>query len=447
MKSINDELLKTQEDLRLMAYYDEVVDLPNRNMFFKIMNDKFNKDLNSEISGSLLYLDIDNFKNINDIFGHAFGNVFLSEVAERLKSIDIIDKENEHIFRLSGDEYMIVLEGKGREEIEQIAIEIQKSFHKPFNILNEEIKVTISMGIVFYPKDGYTVDEIFKKADLAMYKAKELGKDRYKVYEKKIEEEVANRISFENSLKNALDKDEFILNYQPQINLSNDEIVGFESLIRWNSSEYGLVFPMDFIPIAEEIGEINKIGEWVLKEACKFAINIRKKYQKKIEVSVNISPIQLQKIDFIKMVKKVLKETGAESCLLGIEVTETALMESFEDNIEKLKELKDMGIKLYLDDFVTGYSSLNYLLKLPIHTIKIDKSFIDDMMVEEKGRSIIAEIINLAHDIDLDVVAEGVELEDQLSMLKELKCNVVQGYIFSKPLSEEDAYDFLQLKL
>nr|WP_300002464.1 ABC transporter substrate binding protein [Tissierella sp.] len=447
MKIINKELLSTQDELQIMAYYDDVVNLPNRNMFFNIMEERFNNTFKSQASGSILYMDIDNFKNINDTFGHAFGNLFLKAFAERLKSVKSIESEDNNIFRLNGDEYIIVLEDRDSKETEIIAEEIHNSFKTPFTILNEDIKVSISMGIVFYPEHGDTVDEVFKKADLAMYKVKELGKNGYKIYQSEMEEEVADKVLLENNLRNALDKDEFILHYQPQINSKTGEIVGFESLIRWNSSQYGLISPVKFIPLAEETGEINKIGGWVLREACKFAISVSEKYDKKIEVSVNISPVQLKKPDFIPMVRRILKETGAESCLLGIEVTETALMESFEENIAKLKQLRDMGITIYLDDFGTGYSSLSYLLKLPINTIKIDKSFIDDMMIEKKGRKIIGEIINLAHDIDLSVVAEGVEIEEQLSVLKELGCDIIQGYIYSKPLAERDAYIFLDANL
>lgn len=440
---MNNQLLATQDELQLMAYYDGVVDLPNRNMFYKVMKEKLDTTFINQLMGSILYMDIDNFKDINDTYGHDFGNLFLKRVSERLKSIECIKGKENHIFRLSGDEYIVILENKDEDQTEKIALEIQNLFTQPFIILIEEIRATISMGIVFFPKDGYTVDEIFKKADLAMYKVKELGKNGYKIYEKEMETEVTKRVLLENNLRNALGKNEFILNYQPQIDLKSEEVVGFESLLRWNSSEYGLVSPRDFIPVAEETGEIVEIGEWILKEACLFAIRVSEKYQKKIEVSVNISPVQLKKSNFTDMVKRVLSETGAKSCLLGIEVTETTLMESFEDSIEKLEELSKMGIKIYLDDFGTGYSSLNYLLRLPINTLKIDKSFIDDMMTEHKGGKIISQIIDLAHDIDLDVVAEGVEQEEQLSILKRFNCDAVQGYIYSKPLSEEDVYKYL----
>ncbi len=443
IKLINKDLLEKQEELKKIAYYDYIAGLPNRNMFYKIMNEKLNTRFTNQASGSILYMDIDNFKNVNDTFGHDFGNLLLKKVAERFKSIKSIQKKDNYIFRMSGDEYIIVLNCKDEKKTEEIAIEIQNLFTEVFVILNEEIKVSISMGIVFFPKDGYTIDEILKKADLAMYKAKEVGKDGYKIYESKMKDEVENRVLLENSLRNALNKEEFILHYQPQIDLKTGRICGFESLIRWESWEHGRISPMEFIPIAEETGEIIEIGEWIIREACEFAMRIAEKYKKSIEVSVNISPVQLKRLNFVEMVKRTLKETGLDSSMLGIEVTETALMESFDDSIKKLEDLKNMGIKIYLDDFGTGYSSLNYLLRLPIHTIKIDKSFIDDMIIEKKGGKIISEIINLAHDLDLKVIAEGVEEEAQLSKLRRYNCDIVQGYIYSKALCEKGVYDLL----
>ena len=262
-----------------------------------------------------------------------------------------------------------------------------------------------------------------------------------------MKKEITENYLFINNLKKALDKDEFLLNYQPQINSKTGQITGFESLIRWQSQDYGLVSPARFIPIAEETGEIRRIGEWVFKKSCEFALDISKKFNRDIEVSVNVSSVQLKQDDFIKMVKRTMEQVGIDSKLIGIEVTETSLMENFEENFKKLELLKDMGFAIYLDDFGTGYSSLNYLLKLPIHTIKIDKSFIDDMMIYEKGRKITEKIIKLAHGMGLKVVAEGVEEENQLSLLKNLKCDTIQGYIYGRPLSEDDAREYVNKNL
>lgn len=443
MSLVNQDLVAMQEDLELIAYHDEITGLPNRANFYKKMRKKLENMTGSEILGSILYLDIDDFKDINDNFGHAFGDLVLVEVGNRLRSIDSTITEKNNIFRISGDEYILDIENEGEEKAKQIANEIQKSLSKPFSIKNKEFKISVSIGIVFYPRDGHIVEDIFKKSELSMYKAKELGKSGYVIYEKKMEQEIVERMFLEKNLRDALDKDEFLLNYQPQIEPYSGKIVGFESLIRWNSLEYGFVPPMKFIPVAEQTGGIKKIGEWVLREACIFALNIKMKFNKTIEVSVNISSIQLGQDDFIDIVKNTIKNIGVTPDMIGIEVTETALMESFDVNSKKLETLRDMGFNIYLDDFGTGYSSLNYLLRLPINTIKIDKSFIDEMMLSEKGRKITERIINLAHDMELNVVAEGVEVEEQLVILKKFHCDIIQGYIFGKPLSEEDAHKFI----
>ena len=433
---------QAEKELEVIAYYDDITCLPNRNMFYKNMNQKI-KDKN----GAILYLDIDNFKDVNDTFGHTFGDLVLKEVADRLLAINQIDSKLDTVYRISGDEYLLDLEGKEEKYAKKVAKEVKSELSKPLTINKQDIRISVSIGIVFYPKNSRSTEDLFKKAELSMYKAKSLGRNDYKIYEDEMGQEVLERTLLENNLRIALAKDEFILNYQPQIDPFTEEIVGFESLVRWHSSAYGLVPPDKFIPIAEDTGEIVKIGEWILRQACKFTLDINKELNQEIEVSVNISPVQLKQANFIEVIKKAIKDTGVKPNVIGIEVTETALMESFDDGLGKLEILKDMGFNIYLDDFGTGYSSLNYLLKLPINTIKIDKSFIDDIMVHEKGRKITENIINIAHDMDLNVVAEGVEYDNQLTTLKELKCDIIQGYIFGKPLSEKDAKNFIKENL
>ncbi|WP_187287400.1 GGDEF and EAL domain-containing protein [Gottschalkia acidurici] len=427
-----------EEQIKVLAYYDSITGLPNRAMFYKKMDNILKQE---DSCGSVIYMDIDNFKIINDTFGHEFGDLLLKKLADRLKPIE--SKES-HVFRLSGDEYIIVFEKYNEDNIEQKIIQTQEYISEPFSIDDNEIQISVSMGVVFYPKDGRSVEEVLKKADLAMYKAKEFGKNCYKTYEKNMEEEIENRLLLENHLRNALDRDEFVLNYQPQIDTVSKKVVGFEALIRWVSPEYGTISPIKFISIAEETGLINQMGEWILREACKFAMNIESIYDEQIVVSVNISSIQLSQDNFIEIIKRVIDDTGMNPKFLGIEITETSLMELFEENSEKLEILRNMGITVYLDDFGTGYSSLNYLLRLPISTIKIDRTFVMDMMNAKKGVKITESIINLAHNMGLNVTAEGVENEEQLSILRDLSCDVIQGYIFGKPLSESDAIQYLE---
>lgn len=432
-----------EEQIKTLAYFDNTTNLPNRAMFYNTMKSFLDSDKGEEKHGFVLYMDIDNFKIINDTFGHAFGDLILKKVANRLEKLEHIPK---CVFRLSGDEFIVILPNYSEDSSKQVANKIQHIMSRPFIIEENEIQISMSIGLVFYPKDGNSAGELLRKADLAMYKAKELGKNQYKLYEESLEDEITDRLLLENHLRNALGRGEFVLNYQPQIDSLSGDVVGFEALIRWYSPEYGFVSPVVFIPIAEEVGLINKIGEWILKEACEFSLKINEMYKREIIVSINISPIQLNQDNFIDIVKKAIMSTNADPKLVGIEITETSLMTNFEENSNKLEQLRLLGITISLDDFGTGYSSLNYLMMLPIHIIKIDRSFIVNMIDVKKGISIIESIINLAHSMELKVTAEGVETEEQLDILKCLKCDFIQGYIFGKPADEEESMKYIKDK-
>ena len=355
-----------EEQIETLAYFDSVTKLPNRAMFYREMKNIFD-DFDHDNNGLVLYMDIDNFKIINDTFGHEFGDMVLKMVADRLKEMETRPLR---VFRLSGDEYVVILASYLPKQANEAAIRVQDIMSKAFLIDENEIQISMSIGMVNYPGDGDNVDELLRKSDLAMYKAKELGKNQYKLYEASLEDEITDRLILENHLRNALGRGEFVLNYQPQIDTITKDIVGFEALIRWYSPEYGYVSAMKFIPVAEEMGLINKIGEWILKEACEFSIRINEKFKQDIVVSINISPIQLNQDNFVDILKKVIKDTKVETNLIGVEITETSLMERFDENASKLDEIRNMGIEISLDDFGTGYSSLNYLMKLPIHIIK-----------------------------------------------------------------------------
>ena len=441
---IDIEYRKVQEEqIKTLAYFDKVTKLPNRSMFYKTMSSILMNSKNKNRFGLVLYMDIDNFKIINDTFGHDFGDLILREVAKRLKKVEPRPRS---VFRLSGDEYIVILQNYIESSCENVAKKIQNMMSTPFVIDENEIQISMSMGLVSYPKHANDVDEIFRKADLAMYKAKELGKNQYKLYESSLENEITDRLLLENHLRNALGRGEFVLNYQPQIDATTNKIVGFEALIRWFSPEYGFVSPGKFIPIAEDMGLINTLGEWILKEACQYSIRMNEKFDTKVVVSINISPIQLNQENFTGIVKRVIEETGVSTDIIGIEITETSLMETFDENSKKLEVLREMGIGISLDDFGTGYSSLNYLLRLPIHVIKIDRSFILNMTSDEKGIKIIESIISLSHNMGLKVIAEGVEKEEQLDILKYLGCDIIQGYIFGKPMPESDTVKYIESK-
>ncbi len=433
-----------EEQIKTLAYFDNTTKLPNRAMFYEIMKNTLKCAREEQQQGFVLYMDIDNFKIINDTFGHEFGDIILGRVANRLKTLENIPKR---VFRLSGDEFIIILPKYSEQNTKEIANKVQDIMIKPFIIDENEIQISMSIGLALYPNDATSADELLRKADLAMYKAKEFGKNQYQLYETSFDDEITDRLLLENHLRNALHRGEFVLNYQPQIDTLTENIIGFEALIRWFSPEYGFVSPMVFIPIAEEMGLINKIGEWILKDACEFSLKINKRYKQDIIISINISPIQLNQDNFIDIVQRVIETTGVDTKLIGIEITETSLMTNFEDNSKKLEQLRELGITIALDDFGTGYSSLNYLMMLPIHIIKIDRSFIVNMIHVEKGINIIESIINLAHSMGLRVVAEGVELAEQLDVLKHLKCDQIQGYIFGKPISEQDTMKYIEHKM
>lgn len=433
-----------EEQIKTLAYFDNTTKLPNRAMFYEIMKNTLKCAREEQQQGFVLYMDIDNFKIINDTFGHEFGDIILGRVANRLKTLENIPKR---VFRLSGDEFIIILPKYSEQNTKEIANKVQDIMIKPFIVDENEIQISMSIGLALYPNDATSADELLRKADLAMYKAKEFGKNQYQLYETSFDDEITDRLLLENHLRNALHRGEFVLNYQPQIDTLTENIIGFEALIRWFSPEYGFVSPMVFIPIAEEMGLINKIGEWILKDACEFSLKINKRYKQDIIISINISPIQLNQDNFIDIVQRVIETTGVDTKLIGIEITETSLMTNFEDNSKKLEQLRELGITIALDDFGTGYSSLNYLMMLPIHIIKIDRSFIVNMIHVEKGINIIESIINLAHSMGLRVVAEGVELAEQLDVLKHLKCDQIQGYIFGKPISEQDTMKYIEHKM
>lgn len=300
-----------------------------------------------------------------------------------------------------------------------------------------------SMGISIFPQDSIDINILLKNADTAMYKAKNFGKNNYCFFTKDMRDEVVRKTEIEKGLREALDNNELQVYYQPQIDVNSRKLVGFEALLRWNSKELGWVSPAEFIPIAEETGLILPIGEWIIKTACNQHVEWMKKGYKPFIMAINLSTVQIQHKDFGKVVRKIIEESKVDTKYLEFEITETILMESLDCSMELLKEFRDLEIKVALDDFGTGYSSFNYLKSLPISTIKIDKSFIDNINFNSNDKDITHGIIKLAHRINMDVIAEGVEKEDQVWLLQDMKCDRIQGYYFSKPLALQDAENLL----
>lgn len=421
----------SEEKIKFMAYYDSLTKLPNRTFFIDKLNDLLKSINDNNSQGAVLFIDIDNFKNINDTMGHNYGDNLLIYLAKKLKSWI---KSDDFLCRLGGDEFILLHHNSDEAEVRAYTQSFLELVNQPCKINEKQIYVTVSIGIALYPKDGKDTETILKNADAAMYKAKELGKNRFELFNQDMYLKLERKTHIERILRKAIENDEFIINYQPQYDTQNNLIFGFEALLRLNSKELGLISPLEFIPIAEEYGHITKISLWVIKESCKQAVKWIEKGYKFKSVSVNISSVDLQQLNLQECIKEFINSIGFDPKILELEITESVLMQSLDSSIAILKQLMDMGIRIALDDFGTGYSSLSYLRKIPISTLKIDKSFIDNITSNQKEESIINNIIEMAHSMELKVVAEGVEKKEQLLVLNERKCDYIQGYYFSKPL-------------
>ncbi|WP_238883150.1 EAL domain-containing protein [Clostridium sp. YIM B02551] len=436
------ELKEYQHKLEYMAYHDFLTDLPNRQYLYRVVNESLELESsnNSEIESALIFLDIDNFKYINDTLGHSFGDILISAIGDRLMRT-LGDEDT--LIRLGGDEFIIFMKDiPSHEHVKDFSESILNIFSEPFNLNNNLVQITTSLGISLFPKDGLDLDELLTKSDIAMYNSKKLGKNNYTFYNDGMNKEVVGRMKIERHLRDAINRNEFYLHYQPQVNLKTNKISSFEALIRWNNPELGFVSPLDFISIAEENHKIIEIGTWVLKTACEFIKEIYTNHNSDCYISVNVSVIQLMQSDFIDTVLRILNETSVSPAQLEIEITESIFIESYELINSKLEQLRGMGVKIALDDFGKGYSSLSYLKQLPITTLKIDKSFIDDIIISNKS-SLVENIIDIGHKMDLNVVAEGVETQDQLRFLDNYNCDKIQGYYFSRPVEKEAAIQLI----
>lgn len=436
-----DDLKMYQQQLHYSAYYDTLTNLPNRLYLYESIAPLISKTIKTHHIGAFIFIDVDNFKLINDTFGHITGDILLQKIAERL-SHTCPKKSN--IIRLGGDEFIIVLSNDAsRYSVELFAKKLIDAFAEPFNIGEIVVNSTLSVGICMFPEDGEDLGALLKNADTAMYRAKNSGRNNFAFYNKSMSENLIDRIKLESNLKMALDDNEFKLYYQPQLDLKTGKISGLEALIRWDNPQLGRIPPDKFIRTAEEMGLIIPIGEWVLKTACEFLVKLHNLGFKTLNMSVNISIVQLIQNNFPDIVLTVLKESGLHPKFLELEITETVLMETIEANIEKLEKLKSIGVRVALDDFGKGYSSLNYLKSLPISTLKIDKSFMNDVLIDNCTESVVSSIILIGRKMGLNIVAEGIEEEDQLEYLKASECNLLQGYLLSRPLPEEETIDFL----
>lgn len=433
---------QAEKRLRQLAHFDSLTDLPNRMQFIERLEvAMLDADRHERLVG-VVFLDLDRFKNINDSLGHDKGDALLREVAIRLSGTV---RRGDTVARLSGDEFALVLADMGHvDDAIHVVQKILDVFNQPFLVSGYHLFVTASMGITLYPFDDRSAQELLRNADVAMYRAKESGKNNYQFYVAEMTAKVSERLALENDLRYALERGEFSLVYQPIADCNSGRITGMEALLRWNHPERGMISPALFIPLAEETGYIIPIGEWVLRTACEQCRFWQQMGYPSLYVAVNLSSRQFHQKDLPASVYKILKETGFNPALLDLELTEGLVMQQAEASISTLRELVAMDIRISIDDFGTGYSSLSYLRRFPINVLKIDQSFVRDIPQDEDAAAIASTIITMAHSLGLKVVAEGVETIKQLDFLRGHQCDAMQGYYFSKPLAPEQFEEFLK---
>ena len=430
--------------LRQSAYFDELTKLANRALFQKTLKQTLARCKRQGTKMGLLFLDLDKFKQINDTLGHDAGDLLLQTVAERISRCT---RQEDLVARLGGDEFTVLIEGvKKPGYAATVAEKIISAMRTEIDLNGNKVFVTTSVGVATFPECGEDAESLMKAADIAMYRAKEDGRNKYHFYSEGMHVAVARRVKLENALRCAIEKNELCLNFQPQVNLVNGKVIGFEALLRWNNPELGYVSPTEFIPVAEEAGLIVSIGEWVLNTACQQLEkwNRQPLFAKlRMEVAVNLSAYQF-KHDLIGVIERAVSYSGLEPSHLELEITESALMENVEECGEILEQISEMGIQISIDDFGTGYSSLQYLKALPIQTLKIDRAFIQDICEDADSITIVKAIIALAKSMGLEVIAEGVETYQQVEVLQELQCDMIQGYYYSKPLPVERVIPYLE---
>lgn len=442
--AIKEDITKDKEASRrvwLQANYDQLTSLPNRNLFMDRLGQALAKAARTASMVALMYLDLDRFKYVNDTMGHDAGDDLLKQAAERLS--DCV-RESDTVSRLGGDEFTVILpDVRSQRAVVVVAQKILDALSRVFIMDNREAYVGASIGITLSPADGTDPRNLLKNADTAMYRAKEAGRNTYQFFTPEMNVQAQDRVSLENDLRNAMDRGEFYVVFQPIVHLASNEVVCIEALLRWNRPGHGDTPPARFIPVAEETGLIKPIGEWVMRTACGRVAGWTHPRLKGLRVGVNLSSAQCQSSICADLVRPVLTDTGLPGCRLTLEITESMFIGSHGDMTEALNGLKGMGVRLSIDDFGTGYSSLSYLKRFPVDTLKIDHSFIRDIVSDPEDRALCQAIIALARNLKLKVVAEGVETQEQLAFLRKWRCDLVQGQLISAPLSLDEFEDYV----
>ena len=435
------ELHKQKDILKHQAHHDMLTGLPNRILFNDRLKQTIKKAKRDKEDVALLFIDLDRFKHINDSLGHLIGDKVLQVISDRLKNII---RDEDTVARLGGDEFTVILQGLKKEtDASLLAQKIIRSMARPMSVDNHTLYITSSIGISIYPEDAKEVNNLIKYADTAMYKAKEEGRNNFQYYSSDMTDLAFERVVMETSLRVALENNQFVVYFQPQVDAKNNKIIGMEALVRWQHPTMGLLFPDKFIPLAEDTGLIIQLDRWVMKQAMKQIVKWNKQGINTGVLALNLAMRQLQEEDFIHVFRKMISVTGCKPEWLELEVTEGEIMKNPENAIEVLSSISDMGVELAIDDFGTGYSSLSYLKRLPVSKLKIDQSFTRGLPDDKDDAAIVKTIISLAKNLSLKLIAEGVETEEQKEFMLENGCSEIQGYLYSKPMSSEETKKFI----
>ena len=458
--AMRQRMLQSSQQIEELAYFDTLTGLPNKVTSIEAMQQLIEASKTNGTQLAILLLDLDNFKNINDGLGHQLGDILLMQVGARLKecirSHDVMQRhplisaqeDSQLLARLGGDEFTLVLANlHAPDQAAKVAARILGKLALPFHLQDHEVCIGASIGISIFPKDGQLPDQLLKNADMAMYSAKAKGKNNFQFYDAGMEKPMTERLALESSMRAGLENKEFVLFYQPKVPIQGQNRIEFEALMRWKHPEKGMISPGVFIPLAEETGYIKQLGDWALESACQQIEKWNRMGVRNLTVSVNLSPVQLNYGNPLVTIDRCLQRLDIRPYQLELEITESGLMQNESNAIEILCQLKDRGVRIALDDFGTGYSSLAYLRRFPIDTLKIDRSFIHDLDQDPESILMLESIIGLAQNLKLDIVAEGIETESQLEILKERGCQVVQGFYFAKPTEPEAALAFFQQRL
>ncbi|WLR52104.1 EAL domain-containing protein [Bacillus tianshenii] len=416
------------------AYFDDLTGLLNRTSLKRDLTEAVKKGNKLEQQFALMYLDLDRFKMLNDTMGHNIGDLLLRKVADRI--LEVV-KNSSSVFRQGGDEFIILLRGADRNKASETAEKLVEAFHKPFQLRGQDFYISPSIGISLFPTDGKCEEDLIQSADTALFQVKQSGKNHYRFYSQDMYKGTPRTLVLETGLRQAIQMNELKLYYQPQIDISTGEVHSFEALLRWINPKLGFISPGEFIPLAEETGLIIPIGKWVIEETCRQQREWLDAGYEPVTIGLNLSTRQFQQVDLVEVIDEAIKTYNIKPCYLDIEITEGAMQDAREA-VFILNQLKELGVQISIDDFGTGYSSLSHLKRFPIDTLKIDKSFVQDVLTDEDSAAIVTTILHMAKSLGMQVVAEGVETSEQVQFLKQKECEKAQGFFYSKPVPPEE---------